>query len=96
MTARDRTGLLNLTYDGHNLGVLKVLGVREEGQWCAIALELSVRGYGTTFVKAFHELGDAVGAHMSFALERNSNPLFPAESHYFARYSHRVIAEIDG
>ena len=88
----DRTGLLTLTSDdGNNLGVLKVLGAREDGQWCAIALELSVRGYGSTFRKAFRELGEAVEAHISFALQHDSNPFFPAEPDYFTRYDRALV-----
>ena len=31
---------------------LRVLVVREDGMWCAIALDMSLRGYGETQAKA--------------------------------------------
>lgn len=39
---------------------LSVLGVREDESWCAIALEMSLRGYGETFDAALESLVDAV------------------------------------
>ena len=46
---------------------VNVLGVREEDSWCAIALEMSLRGHGETFDDAFAELIAAIEAQLSFA-----------------------------
>ena len=64
---------------------LDVLGVREDNAWCAIALDMSLRGYGDTFDAALKALLDAVEAQVSFAVEHdNLNQIFiPAEPHYF-------------
>ena len=35
---------------------LSVLGYREEGEWVAVALEMDLRGYGSTFAHAATEL----------------------------------------
>jgi len=64
---------------------LNVLGVREDDAWCAIALDMSLRGYGDTFDAALKALLDAVEAQVSFAVEHNNlDQIFiPAEPHYF-------------
>lgn len=64
---------------------LNVLGVREDDAWCAIALDMSLRGYGDTFDAALKALLDAVEAQVSFAVEHdNLDQIFiPAEPHYF-------------
>ena len=62
-----------------------MLGVREDDAWCAIALDMSLRGYGDTFDAALEALLDAVEAQVSFALEHDTlDQIFiPAEPHYF-------------
>ena len=64
---------------------LNVLGVREDDAWCAIALDMSLRGYGDTFDAALEALLDAVEAQVSFAVEHDTlDQIFiPAEPHYF-------------
>ena len=68
---------------------LNVLGVREDGAWCAIALDMSLRGYGETFDNALQALLDAVEAQVSFAVENDTlDQIFiPAEPHYFRLYA---------
>lgn len=68
---------------------LNVLGVREDDAWCAIALDMSLRGYGDTFDAALQALLDAVDAQVSFAVENdNLDQIFiPAEPHYFRLYA---------
>ena len=70
------------------LGV-NVLGVREDGEWCAIALEMSLRGYGPTFDDALSELQEAIEAQVSFAVQHdNVDQIFiPAEPRYFKLYA---------
>ena len=65
-----RTGVLTVTQPGADVKLeLSVLGLMEEGQWCAIALEMSLRGYGSTFDAAFEQLRDAVKAQVTSAVE---------------------------
>ena len=45
---------------------INVLGVREDGAWCAIALEMSLRGYGRTFEAALDALRETIEAQVSF------------------------------
>ena len=68
---------------------INVLGIREDGTWCAIALEMSLRGYGETFDDALGELRRAVEAQISFAVQHdNVDQVFiPAEPHYFKLYA---------
>ena len=68
---------------------INVLGVREDGAWCAIALEMSLRGYGETFEAALAELREAIDAQVSFAVQNgNLDQIFiPAEPHYFKLYA---------
>ena len=68
---------------------INVLGVREDGAWCAIALEMRLRGYGETFEAALAELRGAIDAQVSFAVQNgNLDQIFiPAEPHYFKLYA---------
>ena len=68
---------------------LNVLGVREDDAWCAIALEMSLRGYGETFDAATEALADAIEAQATFAVQHNNlDQIFvPAEPHYFQSYA---------
>ena len=52
---------------------INVLGVREEDAWCAIALEMSLRGYGETFDDALTELIAATEAQLSFRRPARDN-----------------------
>ena len=72
---------------------LNVLGLREDDAWCAIALDMSLRGYGETFDTALQALVDAVRAQVSFAVQHdNIEQIFvPAEPHYF-----RLHADLPG
>ena len=76
---------------------LAVLGLREEGDWCAIALDMSIRGYGDTFDDAFEELRDAVKAQITFALEHGGgdNIFFGAEERYLTMYAHARHDEVE-
>ena len=68
---------------------LDVLLTKEEGEWCAIALDMSLRGYGKTLKDARKDLLDAVHAQITFALENGTldNIFIPAEQKYFDRYN---------
>ena len=64
---------------------VNVLGVREDDAWCAIALEMSLRGYGTTFEEALDALHRAIEAQVSFAVQHDTldQVFIPADPHYF-------------
>ncbi|MYA95587.1 MAG: hypothetical protein F4X91_04165 [Nitrospinae bacterium] len=67
---------------------LRVLVVREDGMWCAIALDMSLRGYGETQDQAVESLTEAVEAQLSFAVQHDTlDDIFvPAEPSYHALY----------
>lgn len=68
---------------------VNVLGVREDGEWCAIALEMSLRGYGATFNEALEQLQGAIEAQISFAVQHDTvDQIFtPAEPQYVKLYA---------
>ncbi len=68
---------------------INVSGAREDGAWCATALEMSLRGYGRTFEAALDELRGAIEAQVSFAVQQDGfDQIFiPAEPHYFKLYA---------
>lgn len=91
-----RTGILTVTQPGADVKLeLSVLGLMEEEQWCAIALEMSLRGYGSTFEAAFDQLRDAVKAQVTFTLEHGQldQLIFPAEEHYISKYVEAKCAQ---
>lgn len=67
---------------------LRVLVVREDGMWCAIALDMSLRGYGETQAEAVESLSEAVETQVSFAVQHDTlDEIFmPAEPSYHALY----------
>ena len=68
---------------------LSILGVRENGTWCAIALEMSLRGYGKTFEEALDNLKETIIVQVQYAREHHNNIehiLIPAEPRYFKIY----------
>lgn len=67
---------------------IHVLGFQEDGLWCALALDLSLRGYGETFEAAQQDLAHAVEAQLSFAFQHNTLDKIwqPAESRYYEMY----------
>ena len=78
--------------DGFTYPPIKVhvLGLIESGEWCALAMEMSLRGFGETFDEAFSELKSSIRAQILFAFEdERGDPdclYFPAESKYFKTY----------
>ena len=53
---------------------LRVLVVREDAMWCAMALDMSLRGYGKTQAEAVEKLTEAVEAQISFAVQHDTPP----------------------
>ena len=91
MSEELRTGVLTIIRPDAQMEPkieLDVLGVREEQQWCAIALEMSLRGYGPTFEDAFANLREAVKAQVTFTLEHGDYDqlFFLAEDKYIENY----------
>ena len=69
---------------------LNVLGVREDEMWSAIALEMSLRGYGETFEEALEDLKETIIAQVTYAMDHHQtldHIFIPAEPHYFERYA---------
>ena len=94
-----RTAIIKMTRPpGTGLGgsgpllFFDVLGVEEDGQWSAIALDMSIADYGDTFDEALNSLTDAVKAQIEFAFsdkggEQLRSTLFmPAEGRYFKMF----------
>lgn len=67
---------------------VRVLGLHEGGEWCALALDMSLRGYGATSEEAVQDLSEAIEAQVSFAMEHDSldNIWVPAAPHYVELY----------
>lgn len=63
----------------------RCLAFREDDQWCALALELSLRAYGDSEKEAIDALQEAVDTHVAFAAERrNLDGIWcPVEERYF-------------
>lgn len=51
---------------------LRVLVIKEREIWCAIALDMSLRGYGETQAEAVESLTEAVEAQVSFAVQHDT------------------------
>ena len=60
---------------------LNVLGYREQDEWVALAMEMDLRGYGSTFSEALEELADLVQTQIEFAQFKDQPELIwkPAE-----------------
>ena len=67
---------------------LRVLGYKEDGEWCALCLEMDLRGYGKTFEDALKELSAAVLNQFTFAIQMDNPDLLlrKAEIKYFSLY----------
>ena len=68
---------------------VNVLGFEEDGQWCALALEMDLRGYGENFEEALNDLDESVKMQISFAqFKGNTDLIFhPAERKYFKLFA---------
>lgn len=80
--------------------VLSVLGYRDEAQWVALALEIDLRGYGSTLDEAIQDLSDLIGMQIGFAyfkgqpemIWKNAEPTF---FQLFAQLRARRSNELD-
>ena len=68
---------------------VSVLGYREDGHWCALALEMDLRGYGQSFDEALQDLRESMSMQIGFALFKNKPGMifFPADPVYFSLYA---------
>ena len=71
---------------------LRVLGYREDGDWCALCLEMDLRGYGSTFDEATDDLRNAIVSQFTFAMQMNNADLlaFSAERKYHDIFAHML------
>ena len=70
---------MNKTIKNSNLAKhpssVNVLGFKEEGEWCALGLEVDIRGYGHTFVEACSDLTDLITYQISFSMYKDQTDL---------------------
>ena len=68
---------------------VSVLGFQEDGEWCALALEMDLRGYGRTFDEAWEDLHDAMTMQIGFAQFKGETDMIfhPAEPMYFSLFA---------
>ena len=68
---------------------ISVLGFREDESWCALGLEVGIRGYGETFEEACDDLKDLVLMQVSFAVFKGRTDMiwYPADPVYFNLFS---------
>lgn len=68
---------------------ISVLGFREDESWCALGLEVGIRGYGETFEEACDDLEDLVLMQVSFAVFKGRTDMiwYPADPVYFNLFS---------
>ena len=68
---------------------VSVLGYREDDDWCALALEMDLRGYGPTFRQALEDLRETMTMQIGFAHFKNEFDMIfhPAEPVYFSLFA---------
>ena len=68
---------------------LRVFGYKEDDEWCALCLEMDLRGYGDSFDSAMDELYHAIVSQFTFAVQMNNPDLlsFGAEEEYHVLYA---------
>lgn len=68
---------------------VSVLGFHEDDEWCALALEMDLRGYGQTFEEALEDLNESMTMQISFAHFKGQTDmiLHPADPVYFSLFA---------
>ena len=64
----------NLSFAKHPSSV-NVLGFKEGDEWCALGLEVDIRGYGHTFEEACVDLTDLITYQISFSMYKDQTEL---------------------
>ncbi|HXH93296.1 MAG TPA: hypothetical protein VNN25_17060 [Thermoanaerobaculia bacterium] len=81
---------------------VSVIAFREDSGWTALALEMNLRGYGSTVKKAIDDLVEMLGAQVSFALQKGhpESVWNRADDKYWRMFEegrrNRFVAEISG
>jgi len=95
--AMDSHGLIHMM--GKNkLGVMvDVLGYHEDGEWVALALDMDLRGFGSSFEESLEDLMDHVRMQISFAIQKGDMDLVyhPADRKYFDMYDAAKKEELE-
>ena len=67
---------------------ISVLGFKEGHEWCALALELDLRGYGNSPDEAFADLREQITMQVTFCQQKGilDSMFHPAEDHYWEMY----------
>ncbi|MEK6372641.1 MAG: hypothetical protein AABO58_08090 [Acidobacteriota bacterium] len=79
-----------------------VIVFREDSTWTALALEMDVRGYGSTARAAFDDVAQMLGAQVSFAVQigHPESVWHPAEKKYWQMWEearrNQFVAEASG
>ena len=81
----------NLSSAEHPSSV-NVLGFKEENEWCALGLEVDIRGYGCTFEEACSDLTDLITYQISFSIYKDQVDLIfhPSDEKFFTIF-YRII-----
>ena len=74
----------NLSSAEHPSSV-NVLGFKEGDEWCALGLEVDIRGYGHTFEEACSDLTDLITYQIIFSMYKDQTELIfhPVDSKFF-------------
>lgn len=77
---------------------LHTLGYVENGEWCALCLEMDLVGIGDTFDEAFEDLQQLIKNQFALAKEKNDPGLvlFPADPKYFRMFAEAMSKDIIG
>ncbi len=68
---------------------VSVLGFHEDGEWCALALEMDLRGYGQTFEEALDDLHESMTMQIGFAHFKDQTDMIfhPTDPVYFSLFA---------
>ena len=81
----------NLSFAKHPSSV-NVLGFKEGDEWCALGLEVDIRGYGHTFEEACVDLTDLITYQISFSMYKDQTELiFHSADPKFFTIFYRII-----
>ena len=74
-----------------------VLGYREAEDYVTLALEMDLRGYGSSFAEALRDLEEQAAMQLSFALYKHGAAdmaMRPAEAVYFEQFAEAKRAAV--
>ena len=87
-----------MTMEKNDGTTIRVLGFREDESWCALGLEVGIRGYGETFEDACEDLKDLVLMQVSFAVFKDLPDMvrYPADPVWFELFSQQKRRRLAG